>query len=112
MRTKKSSTKVPATKAKPATVAPTELQRIHPDSRPNQIARLDVGESLSHAVRMDFSATDREEIESKRSTLKSTMSKAAVAAAARSGGKFITEIGDFRTRSGDIIAVAVVTRLN
>lgn len=86
-------------------------QRIHPDSRPNRLAALEIGESISEARRIDLDTSPKDTIEAETEKLKSVMSKAANFATKRSGYKFITEVGDFRTRSGDLMVVAVVTRL-
>lgn len=86
------------------------MQRFHPHSRANRIAALEAGESIAEAKRLDIDESARDEISIAVDDLKSTMSKAAVLAAQRSGNTYITEIGQFFTRSGDIIVTAVVTR--
>lgn len=86
-------------------------KRMHPTSRVNRIVALECGASLSEAVRIDPDHADKDTIKSKALLLKSAMSKAADTATRRSGFKFITEVGEFRTRSEDIMLVAVVTRL-
>ncbi len=81
-------------------------------SRPNLLAIIDVGLSLSVAQRLEFDSTTKVDIDLAMTNLKGTMSKAAGLAAARSGNKYITEVGTFNTRSGDIIVTAVVTRVS
>ena len=87
------------------------VQRVHPNSRPNRMAELEKGESVSEARRISIDHATKDSMEEAYTSLKSVMSKAANFATKRSGYQFITEMGDFRTRSGDLIVVAVVTRI-
>lgn len=92
----------------PRIVEPT--QRFHADSRPNRLVGLGTGQSASESVRLDFNTSTKEEMDSAIVSLRQTMSKAADQASRRSGYKFVTETGQFITRSGDIVVTAVVTR--
>lgn len=104
------NTRRTAAKSAETTEAQNGMQRFHPHSRANRIAALVAGESIAEAKRLDIDESARDEIRIAADELKSTMSKAAVLAAQRSGNTYITEIGQFFTRSGDIIVTAVVTR--
>lgn len=111
MATTTKPTRKPAVQpALPLDGEPEQMQRFHPESRANRIADLGIGESLAEAKRLDFDNTTKAEVDEVIQNLKSTMSKVAVRAAQRSGHTFTTEIGQFITRSGDIIVTAVVTR--
>lgn len=87
-----------------------QMQRFHPDSRANRVAGMEVGVSISEAVRIDLGEADRDHISMEAERLKSTMSKAATLARMRSGREFVTESGEFMTRSGHLVLVTVVTR--
>ena len=110
MATTKPTRKPAAQPALPLEGEADQMQRFHPHSRANRIAALGIGESVSEAKRLDFDNTTKAEVEEVMDNLKSTMSKTAVLAAQRSGHTFTTEVGEFITRSGDIIVTAVVTR--
>lgn len=86
-------------------------KRVYRDSRINRMAELLVGETICAGVRVEIDRADSDTLKQTSQSLKSSMSKAADQASRRTSGKFITEVGDFRTRSGDIIMVAAVTRL-
>ncbi len=95
----------------PASSETVQMQRFHATSRPNKIAALEIGDSDAMAVRIDFDTQTKEAIDNAVNLLKSNMGKAADTAAKRSGNKYITEIGKFFTRSGDIVVVSTVTRM-
>lgn len=107
----KTSNKPTRTAAKVEAVDVKVIERFHPHSRANRIANLVVGACISEATRLDFDSATREDRDNAIADLKSNMSKAASQAAQRSGHKFTTEVGEFITRSGDLILTAVVTRL-
>jgi hypothetical protein len=96
--------------APPPENKPVEMQRLHPESMANRIAALDIGDSVSAVRRLDFDGTTKDEIETVKLNLKSTLSKAAVRAAGRSGNTYRTEAIETLTTSGDVLVVAVVTR--
>lgn len=106
-QTKKSSK--PATgKAKPETKA---MQRVHPDSRSNKIANLEVGESYAEAHRINPEDVAMEVIEVRTTNLRSTMGKAAARANERTGNSYTTELGGYVTNGKAYIVCATVTRV-
>lgn len=87
-----------------------EMQRVHPESRANRLVALDIGESISDAMRMSFDHTRKETIEATIVNLRGIMGKAVSRAVERSGYKFTIETGTIFTRSTDILVVVVATR--
>lgn len=109
--TTKKPVKRPASKLV-QTALPLEQEAKPGDTRlPSRIAALAIGESESSSVRIQFDVTSKDELFTLSNNLKSTMSKAADRASKRCDSRFVTEIGQFFTRSGDIIVTAVVTRV-
>lgn len=89
------------------------VQRFYPESRPNKLAGMEIGECDALAARLDMDTEcNKEMIEYKTNLLKSVMSKAADTASKRTGYKFKTETGMFMTNSRDMIIVVTVTRMS
>lgn len=82
------------------------------DSLASRIARLDIGRTVAESIRLEFDKTTRDAFRETVKALRSTMSKAAERARQRNGGEYVVETGDFRTRAGDLMTVATVTRIS
>lgn len=86
-------------------------QRIHADSRPNQIAALEPGESLAFAVRLPFDNATKAELDEKKSNLRGTINRSVAYAKQRSDHEFVVEgVEAMASHSGAILVCVVVTR--
>lgn len=109
MVTKKQPVKT-AARGKQQSLDLKEMQRVVSDSRPNRIAALEVGQSESAVIRLSLEEAVDVDVQATINDLKSTMSKAAVRAAERTGYTYMTESGTTLTSTGGIIVFSVVTR--
>lgn len=89
------------------------MERNFPNSRANQIAALEVGQSYSESVRLDLSirGDHKSQMTTLKTNLRSTVNKAANNAEKRSGNKYVIEGGEFFTRSNDLMLTVVATRV-
>lgn len=89
------------------------MERNYPNSRANQIAALEVGQSYSESVRIDCSGIGdhKDRLITVKTNLRSTVNKAANNATKRSGNEYVIEGGEFFTRSYDLIVTVVATRV-
>jgi hypothetical protein len=90
------------------------MERNFPNSRANQIAALEIGQSYSESVRLDCSqpGDHKERLTTTKTNLRSTVNKAANNAAKRSGHEYVIEGGEFFTRSYDLMITVVATRVS
>jgi hypothetical protein len=79
-------------------------------SRPQQIAALEAGESYAVARRLDINKATREMINAERLAMKRAIDPAVARAKLLTAAEYAVEVGDYRTRSGDLILVTTVTR--
>lgn len=90
----------------------TPALRIHPHSRVNRIAELEVGATEAMAVRISSDKVGvKTVVANKVIDVRSTLSKSANVAEKRSGHNYTTEIMQAFTASGDIMVIGVVTRV-
>lgn len=87
------------------------MDRVHPNSRANRIAELEVNKSYSESVRVDVDKVGKDEINNIKADMRNVINKAANNAAKRSGNEFTVEAGEFFTRSYDLLICVVVTRV-
>jgi hypothetical protein len=90
------------------------MERNFPNSRANQIAALELGQSYSESVRLDLSirGDHKSQMTTLKTNLRSTVNKAANNAEKRSGKKYVIEGGEFFTRSNDLMITVVATRVS
>ncbi len=90
------------------------MERNFPNSRANQIAALEIGQSYSESVRLDMSKPidHQAQLTTIKTNLRSTVNKAANNAAKRSGNEYVIEGGEFFTRSYDLVITVVATRIS
>lgn len=103
---KTKTVRLPKVKAAPPEAPPNPRS----SSRVERIAALGVGESEALVVRLPFDTTTKEDIADTITRNKSTLVAAAFRAKAKTGGTYVTEVGDMRTREGEVLAVVAVTR--
>jgi hypothetical protein len=90
----------------------TNMDRVHPNSRPNLIAALEVDQSYTESVRVSLDNTAKDDWLRAKTNLRNTLNKAASNAEKRlPGSEFTIEAGEFFTRSHDLMICVVVTRL-
>lgn len=76
-----------------------------------RIAALEIGESIAEARRLDEDTATRAKIATVAENLRNTVTTASQRAKATTGHIYTVEVGDYRTRTYDLIVVVTVTRL-
>ena len=80
------------------------------DSIRSQIARLAVGESYSKSSRLNFDSLTREDLLAATESLRTTLHSPVRRAQEDTGHSYNIEVGEWRTRTKDIVITVIVTR--
>jgi hypothetical protein len=76
----------------------------------SRIAALEPGETVSESQRFALGFVTNEDMRNSIERLRNFANPGVQAAKQKTGGEYVVENGDFRTRSYDIIATVAVTR--
>lgn len=74
------------------------------------IARLDVDNSYSRSVRLDFDVSTKDSMLQVAENTRRSVGAAVTRAATQTGNTYTTEVGEWRTHSRDMVITVMVTR--
>jgi hypothetical protein len=81
------------------------------DSMVGRLARLDIGETETRAIRIECDKATKDTIMETINKLRSNIAATVKQAVDKTGHKYTVETGDIRTRSFDFLLIVAVTRL-